>query len=142
MRRKTIEEYIELIYRLEEEHGHAHTGTIAAEMEIKAPSVTQMLQKLQKEGLVEYQGYTGARLTEKGRNLARQLTEKHRVIREFLELIGVDEAAAERDACQIEHHVSARSVQQLEKFVGFLLREPALLDRFEIVGPQVKQRPR
>jgi Mn-dependent transcriptional regulator len=67
MRKKTIEEYIELIYILEQKDGHAHTGTIASEMDIKAPSVTQMLQKLEREGLVQYQSYTGATLTKKGK---------------------------------------------------------------------------
>jgi Mn-dependent DtxR family transcriptional regulator len=130
MRKKTIEEYVELIYILEQEHGHAHTGTIAAEMDIKAPSVTEMLQKLDKEGLVKYQGYTGATLTAKGKKMARALMEKHRVIQEFLELIGIDEAAAERDACQIEHHVSTGSVRRLEKFVEFLQQDPRLLEKF------------
>jgi Mn-dependent DtxR family transcriptional regulator len=130
MRKKTIEEYVELIYILEQEHGHAHTGTIAAEMDIKAPSVTEMLQKLDKEGLVEYQGYTGATLTEKGKKMALALMEKHRVIQEFLELIGIDATTAERDACQIEHHVSTGSVRRLEKFVEFLQHDPDLLDKF------------
>jgi Mn-dependent DtxR family transcriptional regulator len=130
MKKKTIEEYIELIYILEKKDGHAHTGTIAAEMEIKAPSVTQMLQKLEKEGLVQYQSYTGATLTDKGKKMARHLIEKHRVIQEFLELIGIDEGMAERDACQIEHHVSTGSVRQLEKFVKFLQQEPELLEMF------------
>jgi Mn-dependent DtxR family transcriptional regulator len=132
MRKKTIEEYIELIYILEQEHGHAHTGTIAAEMDIKAPSVTQMLRKLGKEGLVEYQAYTGATLTGKGKKMARALMEKHRVIQEFLELIGIDELTAERDACQIEHHVSTGSVLQLERFVEFLQQDPGLLERFRM----------
>jgi DtxR family Mn-dependent transcriptional regulator len=130
MRKKTIEEYVELIYILEQEHGHAHTGTIAAEMDIKAPSVTEMLQKLEKEGLVEYQGYMGATLTEKGKKTALALMEKHRIIQEFLELIGIDTTTAERDACQIEHHVSTGSVRRLEKFVAFLQHDPDLLDKF------------
>ena len=130
MKKKTIEEYIELIHILEKKDGHAHTGTIAAEMEIKAPSVTQMLQKLEKEGLVRYQSYIGATLTKKGKKMARQLIEKHRVIQEFLELIGIDEGMAEQDACQIEHHVSTGSVRQLEKFVEFLQQEPEFLDKF------------
>ncbi len=130
MRKKTIEEYIELIYILEQKDGHAHTGSIATEMDIKAPSVTQMLQKLEKEGLVQYQSYTGATLTKKGKKLALHLMEKHRVIREFLELIGIDEVTAERDACQIEHHISTGSVRQLEKFVEFLQQDPGLAERF------------
>jgi len=130
MRKKTIEEYVELIYILEQEHGHAHTGTIAAEMDIKAPSVTEMLQKLEKEGLVEYQGYMGATLTAKGKKMALTLMEKHRVVQEFLELIGIDPTTAERDACQIEHHVSTGSVRRLEKFVEFLQHDPGLLEKF------------
>ena len=130
MRKKTIEEYVELIYILEQEHGHAHTGTIAAEMDIKAPSVTEMLQKLEKEGLVEYQSYTGATLTGKGKKMARALLEKHRIIQEFLELIGIDQVTAERDACQIEHHVSTGSVRRLEKFVEFLQQDPRLMEKF------------
>jgi DtxR family Mn-dependent transcriptional regulator len=130
MRKKTIEEYVELIYILEQEHGHAHTGTIAAEMDIKAPSVTEMLQKLEKDGLVEYQSYTGAMLTSKGKKMALTLMEKHRIVQEFLELIGIDGITAERDACQIEHHVSTGSVRRLEKFVEFLQAAPDLLDTF------------
>ncbi len=134
MRKKTIEEYIELIYILEQKDGHAHTGTIASEMDIKAPSVTQMLQKLEREGLVQYQSYTGATLTKKGKTMALHLLEKHRVIREFLELIGIDEKTAERDACQIEHHISTDSVRQLEKFVEFLQQDPELAETFR-AGP-------
>jgi Mn-dependent DtxR family transcriptional regulator len=130
MRKKTIEEYVELIYILEQEHGHAHTGTIAAEMDIKAPSVTEMLQKLEKEGLVEYQSYTGATLTSRGKKMALTLMEKHRIVQEFLELIGIDGITAERDACQIEHHVSTGSVRRLEKFVEFLQADPELLEKF------------
>ena len=117
MRRKTIEEYIELIYDLEEQEGHAQTGAIADEMKITPPSVTEMLQKLEREGYVHYKSYSGATLTGKGRKLAHRLAKRHETIAEFFEIIGVDHDQAQIDACQIEHHISERSFQQLEKYI-------------------------
>lgn len=124
MRRKTIEEYIETIYVLLQREGYAHTSAIAAEMNVQAPSVTEMLQKLQQEGYVGYTPYRGATLTETGRALADELMDKHRVIADFLDIIGVERSRAEIDACQIEHHVSPQSIEQLEKFVHFVTEAP------------------
>lgn len=120
VRRKTIEEYIELIYKLEEQGGQAQTGAIAEEMKITPPSVTEMLQKLEKEGYVHYKSYSGATLTGKGRRLANRLAKRHETIAKFFEMIGVDHHQAQIDACQIEHHISERSFQQLEKYVRCL----------------------
>ena len=117
MRKKTIEEYIELIYELEEQEGQAQTGAIADEMKITPPSVTEMLQKLEKEGYVHYKSYSGATLTDKGKSLAYRLEKRHETIAEFFEMIGVDHAQAQIDACQIEHHISEKSFLKLEKFV-------------------------
>jgi DtxR family Mn-dependent transcriptional regulator len=134
MRRKTIEEYIEVIYDLQEKDGQALTGSIAAEMNVKPPSVTEILKKLEQKGLVSYQAHCGATLTGPGTKLAQCLSEKHRVIAEFLMLIGVDEKVAQKDACQMEHHVSEQSVQTIGEFVAFLVSEEEgalVLSRFE-----------
>ncbi len=124
MRQKTIEEYIETIYVLEKKEGCAHTGRIAAEMNVKPPSVTEMLQKLQNEGVVRYEAYAGATLTLSGKKKARELMKRHRVIADFIEIIGVERGAAEIDACQIEHHVSSKTMRRLEKFVEFIHSAP------------------
>lgn len=119
MKRKTIEEYVEVIYLLEEEDGRAQTGRIASEMRVRPSSATEMLQKLQEEGLLRYETYAGANLTPAGQRLARELKRRHGVIADFLEIIGVERDVADADACQIEHHVSRESVEHLEKFVEF-----------------------
>ena len=134
MRRKTIEEYIEVIYDLEEKEGQALTGSSAAEMNVKPPSVTEILKKLEQKGLVAYQAHCGATLTGPGTKLARTLSEKHRVLAEFLMLIGVDEKPAQQDACQMEHHVSEQSVQMIGDFIAFLATDEEgarLLSGFE-----------
>jgi Mn-dependent DtxR family transcriptional regulator len=56
MRKKTVEEYIEIIHALEVREGRAATGKIAAEMGVKPSSATEMVKKLQKEGLLQEAG--------------------------------------------------------------------------------------
>lgn len=133
MKKRTIEEYIETIHALETRDGRAQTGAIAAEMSLRPPSVTQMLQKLQKEGLIEYESYSGARLTVTGRKLASDLNRRHRTIADLLILVGISEDQAESDACRIEHNISPGTVAGIGKFVQFLQDDTtakALLDSY------------
>ena len=134
MRRKRVEEYIEIIHALELEEGRAATGRIAAEMGVKPSSATEMLQKLQNEGLLHYESYAGATLTDSGRRLALELKGKHRAIADFLEIIGVDRSSAEKDACQMEHHVGQETMERLKKFVqfaGLSSRQPIWIENFK-----------
>ncbi|MHA1230123.1 MAG: metal-dependent transcriptional regulator [Candidatus Helarchaeota archaeon] len=124
MRKITKEQYLEIIYLLQEQHGFAHTGDIADLLNIKAPSVSEMLAKLEKNGLIEYEPYKGARLSEKGMELAKQLIKKHETIADFLKMIGVDKNTAELDACKIEHHISDTSMDKLVKFLEFIKSAP------------------
>jgi len=134
MRPKTIEEYIEIIYALEIREGRASTGKIASEMKVKPSSATEMLKKLQKEGLLQYETYAGATLTDSGKRLALELKSKHRAIADFLEIIGVDRCVAERDACQMEHHVGRETMEKLDRFVQFASlsqSEPLWIENFK-----------
>jgi len=119
MRHKTIEEYIETIFVLEQRNGRAQTGMIASRLGFKPPSITEMLQKLEREGLIHYESYTGATLTRSGKKMARELIQKHRIIADLLEIFGIDREMAEAEACQIEHHVSPQTLKTLEQFVEF-----------------------
>lgn len=119
MRHKTIEEYIETIFVLEQRNGRAQTGMIAAQMGVKPPTITEMLPKLERAGLIHYESYNGATLTRSGKKMARELVQKHRIIADLLEIIGIDREPAEADACQIEHHVSQETLKRLEQFVEF-----------------------
>lgn len=124
MRKKTVEEYIETIDALERREGRAQTGMIAQEIDVRPPSVTEMLRKLEKNGLIEYKSYSGAILTPTGRRLACDLQKKHRTVASFLEMLGVDHDIAEADACQIEHHVSSETAERLRLFVEYLRNSP------------------
>ena len=138
MRHKTIEEYIETICVLEQRNGRAQTGMIASRLGVKPPSITEMLQKLEREGLIHYETYTGATLTSSGKKMARELMQKHRVIADLLEILGIDRERAETDACEIEHHVSPETLKRLEKFVEFARNDSGTTDsigRFRSTHP-------
>ena len=131
---KTIEEYVEVIYTLEMRSGRAHTTDIASILNIKPPSVTEMLQKLHDIDLVIYEPYRGAKLTPPGMKMAQELMQSHKTLVEFFEIIGIDNETAEVDACQIEHHVAAKTMKQLNKFMEFIQEapyEPMWLKHFE-----------
>jgi DtxR family Mn-dependent transcriptional regulator len=133
MKRKTTEEYVEIIFVLQNRNGSAKTGEISSEMGIRPSSVTEMLRKLQQEGFIQYEPYKGAQLTDTGEKLAQELMKKHKIIADFLEIIGVQRDLAEADACQIEHHVTRKTLQRLGKFVEFINdapHEPKWIEHF------------
>jgi DtxR family Mn-dependent transcriptional regulator len=115
-----MEEYLETIYRIEDAGSVAKTGEIAHHLGIKAPAVTDMLQRLEKAGLVEYEPYRGAHLTDAGRDIGRRQLEKHRVMQAFLqEVVGMPHRAAHDAACELEHTIPP----PLEKWMASYLEK-------------------
>lgn len=115
-----MQEYLETIYRLEEEGKVARTGEIAQHLGVAPPSVTDMVQKLEKAGLVVYQPYHGVNLTESGRKVGRSILARHRVMQAFLqEFCGMDHRAAHDAACAMEHSVPP----QLEAWMAEHLKQ-------------------
>ena len=119
MRKRTLEDYVELIYVLERDHSPVHTNDVAHALQVSPASVTEMFQKLCDEGYIDYQRYAGVTLTKKGRIIARKTLKRHDVLRDFLQILGVDEQIANEDACRIEHVVHPETMQRLRKFVEF-----------------------
>ena len=117
MRKKTIEDYIELVYDLQKKRKPVHTNDIANAWNINPASVTEIFQKLSEEGFVNYEKYTGATLTDKGMELAKNTKKKHNKITEFLELLGVDHETAEADACEMEHILHPSTMEIMIKFI-------------------------
>ena len=120
MKQKTLVEYLEVIYLLEKKNDQAKTGEISSELDVKPPSVTEMLRKLEKEGYLEYERYEGVRLTDSGKNIAKNLMESHETIADFLEIIGLEKEQAELDACELEHLISKKTLRKLKKFIEFI----------------------
>lgn len=124
------EDYLEVIAELVELKGYATTLDISRHMGVSAPSVTRMLQRLDENGHLEYEKYHGIRLTEAGSRLAEAVRQKHGILLEFLEVLGVARDAADRDAEGIEHHLDEKTTRQLRKFTTYLRSHPDVLAEF------------
>lgn len=118
------EGYVETIYNLIREYGYARVADIADALNVKPPSVTNMLQKLDEQNFVTYKRYRGVVLTAKGKQLAEKLEKRHQALKEFLVMIGVSEESAEKDACEIEHKINRETVEKLARFVEFVQSAP------------------
>ena len=87
----TVEDYLERILELINSKGYARVVDIAAALEISQASVTNMVQRLDAERLLKYEKYRGLVLTEAGEKLARRIAHRHRLLTEFLKLLGLDD---------------------------------------------------
>ncbi|NOJ28655.1 MAG: transcriptional regulator MntR [Nitrososphaeraceae archaeon] len=123
-----MEDYLEVIFELVQNKGYATTVDISKYLNVRSPSVTKMVQRLDENGLLEYEKYRGIRLTEKGIQIAISTRKKHELLSEFFRLIGVDKETADKDAEGLEHHLHPESIKKLEKFVNFLKKNQELFN--------------
>ena len=115
---EVAEDYVEMIADLIAETGEARTVDLAARFGVTSPTVNAIIQRLQREDLVETRPYRSIFLTEAGQALAKEARARHRIVRDFLVAIGVPETIAEEDAEGIEHHVSAETLMVFVKITN------------------------
>jgi len=113
------EDYLKQLYRLEEAEGSVSNKRLSEALGIAPASVSEMLVKLGKEGLVQYEAYQGTRLIEEGRRRAVDLLRGHRLWEVFLrEHLGYSWSEAHEDAELLEHVTPARLVERLDTYLN------------------------
>lgn len=115
-RSEIAEDYVELIAELIETLGEARPVDIAARMGVTTPTVSKVLDRLTREGLVARARYRSVFLTPEGAALAEACRARHAVVVRFLVRLGLDPETAEIDAEGIEHHVSERTLDLFRAF--------------------------
>ena len=121
----SLENYVEIIYRRSAERGFARVKEIATYAGVSSASVTQMLHRLVEHGLVTHEQYGYIQLTDEGRRTAEKIARRHKIITRFLsEMLGIDEAHAEADACKFEHSISQETLSRLVDFIQFVESRP------------------
>ena len=121
---RSEEDYLEVIYILSQEKGYARVGEIAKALDVKPPSVTQMVRKLGEKGLVSFERYGKVELTEEGLEVARRVMKRHALLKDFLMALGLDEGVAEEDACAMEHVLHEETVEVFKRMAEFLMKAP------------------
>ncbi|GAB6929845.1 transcriptional regulator MntR [Paenibacillus sp. JCM 10914] len=119
----SMEDYLERIYKLIDEKGYARVSDIAEGLEVHPSSVTKMIQKLDKDEYLIYEKYRGLVLTSKGKKMGKRLMERHHLLEEFLEMIGVQDENIYKDVEGIEHHLSWDSITRIETLVEYFKRD-------------------
>jgi len=124
-----VEDYLERILDLINTKGYARVVDIASGLGISQASVTNMVQRLDAEGLLKYEKYRGLALTTTGELLARNITRRHQLLTDFLKLLGLDDEVIYHDVEGMEHHISPPTLRAIEALSAQLQKQPALLNR-------------
>ncbi|WP_421879663.1 metal-dependent transcriptional regulator [Marinoscillum sp.] len=122
----TEENYLKAIYHLSEtsENG-VSTNAIADELSTKAASVSDMIRKLSRKKVIDYQKYRGVQITDLGSKIALQVIRKHRLWEVFLvEKLDFNWDEVHEVAEQLEHIKSSTLISRLDKFLGYPTMDP------------------
>lgn len=122
-----VEDYLEQILDLINTKGYARVIDIASRLKISQASVTNMVQRLDAEGLLKYEKYRGLVLTTAGETLALNITHRHKLLSDFLKLLGVNDEVIYHDVEGMEHHISPLTLRAIEALTLQLQKQPALL---------------
>lgn len=113
---QSLEDYLETIYILIGEDRPAQVRDVAKLLDVKMPSVVKAIHELKKLGLVTQEPYANIELTEKGKRVARLVLNRHKLLRSFLMKLGVSRKAADKDACLMEHILSAETLDKIRLY--------------------------
>ncbi len=128
----SLEDYIETIYSLADTEGKVRSIDIARKLNVSRASVSEAVQKLAKDGLVDYSKYNDVTITEKGKKAARQVLSRHKTFTEFFTVIlNIPPREAEENACRIEHVISPIVYNKLKSYIKFLNQNPDIIAKFK-----------
>src|SRR5512138_3672832 len=123
----SIQDYLKNIYELTENGEAATTNALSKKLNISAPSVTGMLQKLAsaKPPLVEYQKHQGVTLTRDGRKAALEVIRHHRLLEAWLvQTLGYAWDEVHDEAERLEHVISEDFERRIAAAMGHPARDP------------------
>ena len=121
MSTQAVQDYIKAIYKLQDGEAGAGPSAIAERLGVSAASVTGMVKKLAKLGLITHTPYHGVALTEEGRLMALEMIRHHRLLETYLaKALGYTWDKVDAEAEKLEHHIS----EDLEAAMAAFLGEP------------------
>jgi DtxR family transcriptional regulator, Mn-dependent transcriptional regulator len=122
----TEENYLKAIFKLQEQNGETvGNSDLAKTLEVQSASVTDMLKKMAKKKLINYEKSKGFKLTEKGKHIAINIIRKHRLWEVFLlEKLGFGWDEVHEMAEQLEHIQSEKLIDRLDQYLGHPKSDP------------------
>jgi Mn-dependent DtxR family transcriptional regulator len=130
-RSSAVEDYLEQILDLINTKGYARVADIAQGLKISQASVTNMVQRLDAEGLLKYEKYRGLVLTTAGETLARNIMRRHQLLTDFLRMLEIEEEVVYHDVEGMEHHISPQTLNAIEALMEALRSNPIILSHIK-----------
>jgi DtxR family transcriptional regulator, Mn-dependent transcriptional regulator len=127
MATSTVEDYLKRIYLAQQAAPEARvpTGQIAAGLGVTPGTATAMIKTLAESGLVDYEAYSGVRLTDEGKHLATHVIRRHRLVESFLvAVMGMNWSEVHAEAEVLEHAVSDRLIERMDEMLGRPASDP------------------
>ena len=112
------EDYLKAILILQKQNHAVRSLDVAEMLRVTRPSVSRAMKLLREGGFLTMDADKRISLTEAGQEAAELVFEKHRILTECLVTMGVDPGIAEKDACRMEHLISAETLEQMKNYVG------------------------
>lgn len=121
---RSREDYVKALFALGQ--GESVTVTaLARALDVSAPSVTNMLSRLSREKLVALGHRGSAQLTPEGEREALRMVRRHRILEAFLvRVLGLDWSEVHEDAEVLEHHVSERVLDAIDRHMQHPTEDP------------------
>lgn len=114
--KESAENYLEAILMLHKKNGYVRSIDVANELNFSKPSVSVAMKHFREEGYINVADDGGITLTEKGRDVATRVYERHQLIAKILMDLGVDKETAYEDSCKIEHDLSQESFEKIREY--------------------------
>ena len=114
---ESAENYLETILVLSKQQPQVRSIDIATELGFSKPSVSVAMKNLRENGSILMNEHGHISLTESGYQIANTIYERHTLLCDWLEHIGVSKDIAEQDACKIEHVLSPETFDAIKKYI-------------------------
>ena len=114
--RESDEDYLEAILRLSRQGEGVRSIDVATMLGVSKPSVSHAMKLLREDGYIAMDRYGTITLLDKGAEIANNIYERHRVLSQMLESIGVSKEVALADACKIEHDISPETFEKIKEY--------------------------
>lgn len=112
----SMEDYLEMIYRLYQEEKSLRIGRVAEYLHVKPSSASKMITNLKAQGLVEFERYGIITLTENGIALGEYLLFRHDILHRFFCFLNHSEDELEQVE-KVEHFIDSRTISHIKDFL-------------------------
>lgn len=136
----SMEDYLEMIYRLSKSKGYTRMNELAAALNVQPSAATRMVQKLAVVKLINYQKYGILELEELGKQMGASLLVRHNTIEKFLRTLGVKESSLLEETEKIEHTISKDTLGCICSFLDFVEIHTSFYSEYDLFRKSLERK--